>query len=329
MVAEVLDYLQSRRDALAETGTLPSVLSPEAVAALEQSLAEKRRHRQQLRGNGRRPNPPTDGQLEKLADTTEAVFAAAIANKADGLVSRLWMQAPAVVKRLRDATARLEVQANPLWAAPKDTASPGHPTALRQAKEPLPLVATEMAGGQLQHKPQVFEDVYGRHMTEPQREAVKLLRDAWEAVTSVRVTSSRPYTGVPFAGGVPADSHMSQTQREYVELASEWMAELSAVTPVWGQRIAEFILHIPDERTGRIRHVSELGAANSGYAPKTDGAMGAGVMAINDALIRALEALQTVLVKRQYRRIAKDGTLGPQKDTRRVAYQEAVARRQR
>ena len=316
-----------KRDDLAAKGKVLPLLSPEAMAQLEATIAERKRAREALR-KANRPRPPTEGQLEKVALTAEALAVAALSSKTDGLVSRLWHEAPQALKRIKDAAARLEIQANPLWSAKKDKSSPGHPTDLRKAKEPYPLVKTNMAGGQAQHKPQLFENVYGRHMTDPQHEAVKLLRDAWEAVASVRVTSSRAYTGEPFAGGLPADTHMSQKQREYVELAEEWMGELGAITPVWGQRLAEFVLHVPDGKAQRVRHVAELGGRGGGltdYQTTTksgawsDAATAAGVAAVNDALIRALEALQAVLVKRRYRKLAQQGTLGPAVDQRRVA----------
>ena len=62
-------------------------------------------------------------------------------------------------------------------------------------------------------------------------------------------------------------------------------------------------------------HVAELGASLTAYQARTksgswtDSATAAGVVAVNDALIVALEALQRVLLRRQYQRLSKRGAL--------------------
>ena len=284
-----------------QDGRVPRVLSAEEMAALERDLGERRLKRDRLRRPPAGPRPPTEGQLARIGAGADAP----LERRADVMVSRLWREAPEVMERIRSATARLQVESNPLWRAPKDASSPGHPPDARKAKEPYDIKTTAMPGGQTQHRPQIYEDVFARHLSAPQREAIKLIRDAYEALDKVRITSPRAYTGMPFHGSAANDIGMSAKQRDYIELAREWFSELTGTTPVWAEKIAEFILHIPNERFGRVRSVSDLGVTVSGYAQRSDGATGAGVGDLNATLVRALEALQAVLMRRQHQRMAR------------------------
>jgi hypothetical protein len=280
------------------------------------------------RAKARKIRPPTERMILEATAAEDAVIEGKAAAGLDRPLAKALRAVPAIFEYIRNTQASLKAQGNPLWRSAKDTSSAGHPTDLRQAKEPedRKFKTEEKPGGQLQHKPQVYEDVYGKHLQEVQREAIKLIRDAYEAVECVRVTSARAYSGMPFTGGTN-DPAMSAKRREYIELATEWFAELNTTTPAWSQWIAECILHIPDERTGRVRSINELGSSVSAYAPRSDGATGVGVGTLNAGLLRALEALQVVLQRRQMRRLAQQGTLTTEPATEKYGLPVPLARR--
>lgn len=205
--------------------------------------------------------------------------------------------------------ARAPVKIEPTSAAP---------TPERAAKEPYGFLQQFHAGGQVSHQARVFTDVFDRHIRDDIREAFALLLRGFEIAHRARSTSSRAYTGAPYTGQSPDhDGHVALTDedRRQLELFAAAWAEFTAQTPEWADRLKAHVLRVPDERSGRLQTVPELGASRTGYAVKSDNATAAGVMGVIDAGLRWMEAVQAGAMKLQYARMR-----------RRAVYEQEAAR---
>lgn len=183
------------------------------------------------------------------------------------------------------------------------------PTVERKYKEPYGWTKQDMTGGQVLHRRQIFLDVYDKHLDEEDRVAADLLQKAWEIANRVRITSARAYTGMPFTGSSgDREGHavLSPRDREDLALFAHACDKLNRFGEFWWLILAAYVLHEPDERTGKVSSVGEIGAAHTAYKKGSDLATAAGVALGKAALRRWREALQEALYDRQYRRMRRD-----------------------
>ena len=186
---------------------------------------------------------------------------------------------------------------------PRSTTTSATPTVERKYKEPYGWSTQEHVGGQIAHRPKVFVDVFDHHFDDEERESIALLLAAWELATRVRVTSDRAYTGKPFVGGViDVESEKGPTRigqrllteknQQDLEIFAHAYQLLVADSAEFWEPLKAHVLRIPDERTGRLPTIADLGAGVTDYKRGTDNATASGLGFMKACIKRWRECVQ-------------------------------------
>jgi hypothetical protein len=177
------------------------------------------------------------------------------------------------------------------------------PTTERKYKEPYGWLTQEHVGGQVGYRPKVFVDVFDHHFDDEDRESIALLLAAWELATRVRVTSDRAYTGKPFTGGVIdvesakgptriGQRLLTEKNQQDLEIFAHAYQLLVADSAEFWEPLKAHVLRIPDERTGRLPTIADLGAAVTDYKLGTDNATASGLGFMKACIKRWRECVQ-------------------------------------
>jgi hypothetical protein len=233
------------------------------------------------------PSPPES--RPKLSAPPKAQQAHADLARKGGLGRLSPAELEEAIQKVREARARLEVEANPLWQMPKDTSSPGHPTQLRKDKEPYGWNTYEQSGGQTAHKPKSILDdpKLAQHFPDVVKKVWKVVEDDAETATRVNLISQRAYTGMPFTGASGERvGHITQRQRD---AHSRFAYAKDHTAPgIWTVVEILVLMRRIERLGGRAMTLEEFGRMTSRYSGR-DTAVANSVGKLQIALLAVME----------------------------------------